>query len=63
MYSEADIYLIDDSLSALDAEVGKHIFYNAFKKSLEGKTRVLVTHAVYLLEDVDEVILIRDGEV
>lgn len=32
IYSNADIYLIDDCLSALDAYVGKKIFMNVFKK-------------------------------
>jgi len=63
LYSNKEIYLIDDSLSALDAEVGTHIFYNAMKKRLCGKTRLLVTHAAHLLHEVDEVILMKNGEI
>lgn len=48
MYSDADIYLIDDCLSALDAYVGKNIFYNVISKYLhqKGQTVVFVTNAI-----------------
>ena len=28
VYQDADVYLLDDPLSAVDAQVGKHIFHN-----------------------------------
>lgn len=62
-YTDQDVYLIDDSLSALDNEVGGHIFFEGFKKRMAGKTRILVTHAVHLLEHVDKVILMEKGKV
>lgn len=55
--------MIDDSLSALDNEVGSHVFYKGFKKRLHGKTRILVTHAVHLLEKVDRVVLMKEGRI
>ena len=61
LYANRDIYLVDDCLSALDAEVGKKIFYNIFKKTLKGKTIVMVTHATSVLPDVDEIILLKGG--
>lgn len=63
VYSESDIYLIDDALSALDAYVGKKIMQEVFLEELKGKTRVMVTHFLHLLEDVDKVILVDDGEI
>lgn len=63
VYSDSDIYLIDDALSALDAYVGKKIMNNVFLKELGGKTRVMVTHFLHLLEKVDKVILIDKGEI
>lgn len=49
MYADADIYLIDDCLSALDPYVGKNIFYNCLKTYLHerGKTIVFVTNAIH----------------
>ena len=63
VYSESDIFLIDDALSALDAHVGKKIMNNVFKRRLKGKTRVMVTHFLHLLHDVDKVVLIDAGEI
>ena len=63
VYADADIYLIDDSLSALDSSVGQKIFNNVFKDFLGGKSKILVTHSLQYLEDVDRVILVNDGEI
>lgn len=46
VYADADIYIIDDCLSALDAHVGKNIFSNVFKGKLKDKTIIFVTHAL-----------------
>ncbi|CAG5117053.1 unnamed protein product, partial [Candidula unifasciata] len=65
VYSRADIYLLDDPLSAVDSHVGKHIFENVIssKGVLKGKTRVLVTHGVHWLPLVDTIIVLKDGEI
>jgi len=63
LYSNRDIYLIDDALSALDAEVGKTILNEVFIEALSTKTRIIVTHATYLLDKVDEVVLMKSGKI
>lgn len=44
LYSEPEILLVDDTLSALDSYVGKKIFNNVFLKYVKGKTILFVTH-------------------
>ena len=51
LYSDADLYVIDDCLSALDPAVGKLIFTNVIVGSLSHKTRVFVTHGMNFLKD------------
>uniref|UniRef100_A0A1L8E4B5 ABC-type glutathione-S-conjugate transporter n=2 Tax=Nyssomyia neivai TaxID=330878 RepID=A0A1L8E4B5_9DIPT len=65
VYSNADIYLLDDPLSAVDAHVGKHIFDNVVgpKGLLAGKTRLLVTHGISYLPHMDEILVISGGEI
>lgn len=61
VYRKADIYLLDDPLSAVDTHVGKHIFERCIQDFLKDKIRVLVTHQLQYLRNVENVILIKDG--
>lgn len=63
VYLDADIYVLDDPLAAVDAHVGMHIFEDCIKGALMGKTRVLVTHQVHLLAECDSIIIFEDGRV
>ncbi|XP_043293737.1 ATP-binding cassette sub-family C member 11 isoform X1 [Cervus canadensis] len=63
IYSDRELYLLDDPLSAVDAHVGKHIFEECFKKMLRRKTVILVTHQLQYLEFCDEIILFEDGKI
>lgn len=63
VYSENEIMLMDDPISALDANVKKKIFINVFLKKLKSKTRILVTHAVDFLHLVDSIVIMKKGEV
>ena len=65
LYADADIYLIDDWLSALDPYVGKNIFYNCLKKYLHerGKTIVFVTNAIHFTEETDRIIVMDNGRI
>lgn len=58
MYDDADLYLLDDPLSALDAEVGSKVFQNCIKGSLKNKTRLLATHQLNVLPEVDRIIIL-----
>lgn len=46
LYSEAEIFLLDDPLSAVDAHVGNFIMKECFLNLIKNKTRVLITHAL-----------------
>lgn len=65
LYNDADIYLLDDPLSAVDPEVGQKIFDNVLGPNglLKRKTRVLVTHDARFLPRVDKVVVMNNGEV
>lgn len=63
VYAENEIYLLDDPLSAVDAHVGKHMFEECIVKYLRGKTRILATHQLQFLRNVDRIIVLKDGEI
>ena len=63
VYTGKDIILMDDPISALDANVKKKIFKKVFLEKFHSKTRILVTHAVDFLHLVDRVIILRKGEI
>uniref|UniRef100_A0A4W5KZC6 ABC-type glutathione-S-conjugate transporter n=1 Tax=Hucho hucho TaxID=62062 RepID=A0A4W5KZC6_9TELE len=62
-YSQADVYLLDDPLSAVDSHVGKHLFEEVVGPTgiLKDKTRILVTHGVSFLPYVDEIVVLKEG--
>ncbi|XP_012731319.2 multidrug resistance-associated protein 4 [Fundulus heteroclitus] len=63
VYQDADIYLLDDPLSAVDAEVGKHLFEQCICGLLKNKCRVLVTHQLQYLKAADKILVLREGHV
>ncbi|SCZ99314.1 BZ3500_MvSof-1268-A1-R1_Chr7-2g09480 [Microbotryum saponariae] len=63
LYYDADIVLLDDPLSAVDAHVGKALFDDAICGALKDRTRVLVTHAVHFLPRVDWIVTIDQGRI
>ncbi|KAF8986354.1 hypothetical protein BGZ46_005539 [Entomortierella lignicola] len=64
-YQDADIYLLDDPLSAVDAHVDQHLWDNLIGPSglLKDKTRLLVTHGIHHLEHVDQIVVLKDGTI
>ncbi|NXP41332.1 MRP3 protein, partial [Leiothrix lutea] len=65
VYSSSDIFLLDDPLSAVDSHVAKHIFDKVIGPDgvLKGKTRILVTHGISFLPQVDHIIVLVDGKI
>uniref|UniRef100_A0A1B0BGT0 Multidrug resistance-associated protein lethal(2)03659 n=1 Tax=Glossina palpalis gambiensis TaxID=67801 RepID=A0A1B0BGT0_9MUSC len=63
IYRKADIYLLDDPLSAVDSQVGRHIFQSCINNFLAGKIRILVTHQLQYLNNIEHLILIAAGSV
>ncbi|KAJ6893989.1 ABC transporter C family member 2-like isoform X1 [Populus alba x Populus x berolinensis] len=63
VYSNSDVYIFDDPLSALDAHVGRQVFDKCIKGELSRKTRILVTNQLHFLSQVDRIILVHEGTV
>ena len=63
VYADKQLILMDDPISALDANVKKRIFKLVFMRKLADRTRVLVTHAVDFLHLADSIILVQKGRV
>lgn len=63
IYFDADIVLMDDPLSAVDAHVGRHIFDKAILGLLKDKCRILATHQLWVLNRVDRIIWMEGGKI
>ena len=63
VYVDADLYLLDDPLSAVDFKVGRHIFEKCIKGLLGEKTRLLNSHQEQHMQDADLVIVLHKGRV
>uniref|UniRef100_A0A8C0FK66 Multidrug resistance-associated protein 4 n=1 Tax=Bubo bubo TaxID=30461 RepID=A0A8C0FK66_BUBBB len=62
VYQDADIYLLDDPLSAVDAEVGRHLFEKCICQALHQKISVLVTHQLQYLRAANQILILKDAE-
>ncbi|KAI0564144.1 ABC transporter [Gracilaria domingensis] len=65
VYADADVYLFDDPLSALDAHVSKEVFQKCLSKAgfLRKKLRILITNQVHVLPDCDKVLFLERGSI
>lgn len=61
VYKQANIYLLDDPLSAVDAHVGRQLFDNCINGFLKSKTVILITHQLQYLKEADQIIIINNG--
>ncbi|XP_022105345.1 ATP-binding cassette sub-family C member 9-like [Acanthaster planci] len=65
VYSDKDIVILDDPLSALDVHVGSQVFHKAIVGTLLKKKRtvLLVTHQLQYLHHAHKIIVMKDGKV
>ena len=63
VYREADTYLLDDPLSAVDVHVGRHLFSKCIRGFLRDKAVILVTHQLQYLQEADEIIVLKNGKI
>ena len=63
VYANADVYILDDPLSAVDAKVGEHIFQKCICEYLSSKTRILVSNQVSHMTTADQIVLLSKGNV
>ncbi|RKO88876.1 P-loop containing nucleoside triphosphate hydrolase protein, partial [Blyttiomyces helicus] len=63
VYYNADIYVLDDPLSAVDTNVGRHLFNECIKGVLRSKAVLLITHQLQYIRDCDKVLLLEKGTI
>ncbi|XDB55925.1 hypothetical protein AB1E18_009387 [Capra hircus] len=62
VYQDADIYLLDDPLSAVDAGVSRHLFEQCIRQGLKEKITILVTHQLQYLKDASQILILKDDK-
>uniref|UniRef100_A0A3Q1MR23 Multidrug resistance-associated protein 4-like n=1 Tax=Bos taurus TaxID=9913 RepID=A0A3Q1MR23_BOVIN len=62
VYQDADIYLLDDPLSAVDAIVSRHLFEQCVRQALKEKITILVTHQLQYLKYASQILILKDGK-
>jgi|EP01049_Picozoa_sp_SAG25_P007020 ATP-binding cassette subfamily C (CFTR/MRP) protein 1 len=63
-YARADIYLLDDPLSALDAKVGRLVFEQLVMGTLRSSAAtIMVTNQLQYCSHADQVVVMKHGEI
>ena len=63
VYCGADIFLLDDPLSAVDTHVARRLVDECLLGVLKDKTRVLVTHQIQFLSHADKILVLDGGKI
>ncbi|XP_050276334.1 putative ABC transporter C family member 15 [Quercus robur] len=63
VYSDADVYFLDDPFSAVDAHTGTYLFKKCLMQLLSQKTVIYATHQVEFLDDADLVLVMKAGKI
>lgn len=61
IYADADVYLLDDPLSAVDTKVARNLFFNVIRGVLREKTVLLATHQVHFAREAEKIVVLEDG--
>ena len=61
VYYQADVYILDDPLSAVDTKVGRALFEDCIQGFLKSKAVLLVTHQLQFVMKCDRVLLLENG--
>lgn len=60
VYSDAEIYLLDDPLSAVDTHVAKDLFEKCIQGFLKNKTVLLATHQLQFIKYADIIVVVNN---
>ncbi|KAF5178840.1 Abc transporter c family member, partial [Thalictrum thalictroides] len=63
LYQDADLYLLDDPFSALDAHTGMQMYKECLHMFLDSKTVIYTTNQVEFLPSADLILVLRDGRI
>ncbi|KAJ2042756.1 hypothetical protein H4S04_007127, partial [Coemansia sp. S16] len=65
VYARADVYILDDPLSAVDAHVARHLFDQVLGPAglLKSRCRIHATNAIQFIGKCDSVLMLRDGQI
>ncbi|XP_072104805.1 ATP-binding cassette sub-family C member 10 isoform X2 [Mobula birostris] len=63
VYMDKDVYLLDDPLAAVDADVANHLMKNCILGCLKNKTVILCTHRTEFLKEADMVVMMENGQI
>ncbi|XP_031250193.1 ABC transporter C family member 5 [Pistacia vera] len=63
LYQDADVYLLDDPFSAVDAHTGSELFKEYILTALASKTVIFVTHQVEFLPTADLILVLKEGQI
>lgn len=63
VYNDADVYMLDDPFSAVDAQTAATLFHDCVMGALRQKTVLLVTHQVEFLPSMDSILVMQEGEI
>ncbi|KAI5748948.1 hypothetical protein M8J76_003518 [Diaphorina citri] len=63
LYSNRDIYVLDDPFSALDTEVASHIFRHCILDTLGSRTVILVSNQIQYLSKCSLIYVLKDGRI